>query len=293
MGANKQHLIAQMLLRAWPFPRGAGRLIDLFFSNLTFDKEKVTVRTTDAFEMQVMPNDHIGRHIYLTGEFDRSTVEVLCNFAVDADTLLDVGANVGYVSACFLNNVRDSKVIAVEPQPTILDLLSHNLKQFASDRYQIAPVALSDHSGEAWFEICERNRGASKLVKDASTHTTRVPVWSADRLLSSLDIRKLDLVKFDVEGHEERLFNSCRDMFRQLQPRAILFEERTKQSAPDGSIGALLQASGYRVFGIRKLLTTIRLVPVSSGRDCVYNDYIAICHGREIPQRAAQIYGIT
>ena len=43
-----------------------------------------------------MRNDHFGRHIYLTGEFDRTTVEVLLKFA------RDVGANIGYVGACFL-----------------------------------------------------------------------------------------------------------------------------------------------------------------------------------------------
>src|SRR5215471_3758736 len=118
---NPQHKALQILLRSWPFPRGAGRIIDRCFSKVAFDDDIVAVRTTDGFDMNIMPNDVIGRHIYLRGEFDRSTVEVLCNFASPGDTLLDIGANIGYVSACFLKNVPNSKVIAVEPQPAILD----------------------------------------------------------------------------------------------------------------------------------------------------------------------------
>ena len=77
---NRQHIVAQMLLRAWPFPRGAGRLTDKFFSALKFRNELTTVRTTDDFYITVMPNELIGRHLYLTGEFDRTTVELLNNF---------------------------------------------------------------------------------------------------------------------------------------------------------------------------------------------------------------------
>jgi hypothetical protein len=92
---NRQHIAAQILVRSWPFPRGAGRIIDRYFSRLPFKDEICVIRTTDGFDLKIMPNELIGRHIYLTGEFDRSTIEVLCNFAKPDDVLLDVGANIG------------------------------------------------------------------------------------------------------------------------------------------------------------------------------------------------------
>src|SRR6266511_2626448 len=109
-----------MLLRPWPFPRGAGRIVDKFFGGLHFRTNEATVQTTDGFAMTVNPNELIGRHIYLTGEFDRSIIEILCNFSQPNDVLLDVGANIGYVSACFLKNVQESRAIAVEPQEGVL-----------------------------------------------------------------------------------------------------------------------------------------------------------------------------
>src|SRR5215208_4460547 len=136
---NRQHIIPQILLRAWPFPRGTGRIIDRFFNDLMFTDEISTVDTTDGFPLSVMPNELIGRHLYLTGEFDRTTVEVLLKHAKPGDMLLDVGANIGYVSACFLAKVPESRVIAVEPQPGIVDLLKSNLAQFG-DRASVAPV---------------------------------------------------------------------------------------------------------------------------------------------------------
>jgi FkbM family methyltransferase len=290
---NRQHIMAQILLRSWPFPRGAGRIIDKVFSGLVFEEDTATVRSTDGFEMRIMPNELIGRHIYLTGEFDRTNVEVLCNFSIPGDTLLDVGANVGYVSACFLKNVQDAKVIAVEPQPGILELLKSNLEQFGQDRYKVVPVALSDRDEQGWFEICDRNRGASRLVAEKNNQATAVEMWSGARFFSNLAITQLDLVKLDVEGHEEVVFRACRLAFERLQPRAILFEQHGRMSAPAGPIGMLLHSVGYKVFGIRKLLTSIELVPILDGDDCKFIDYIAVNRKRDIPQKALKAYGTS
>ena len=89
--------------------------------------------------MTVDPNDLIGRHIYLTGKFDRTVFSVLSKFARPGDTLLDIGANIGYVCGCFLQNVPQSKVIAVEPQPIIVNQLASNLQQFGDGRYSVYP----------------------------------------------------------------------------------------------------------------------------------------------------------
>ena len=124
---NDRYIGAQLFLRCWPFVNGQGRLVDRLFSRLSFDQKLETVLTTDGFTMTVDPNDLIGRHIYLTGKFDRTVFGVLSKFARPGDTLLDIGANIGYVCGCFLQNVPQSKVIAVEPQPIIVNQLTSNL----------------------------------------------------------------------------------------------------------------------------------------------------------------------
>ena len=121
---NSEHILAQLILRSWPLKRGVGRLTDRLFGNLKFKNEVVRIRTTDGFYMHVMPNDLIGRFLYLVGEFDRDIFEILLQGgAARAICSSDIGANIGYVSACVLCNVPGSKAVAVEPQPAISDLL--------------------------------------------------------------------------------------------------------------------------------------------------------------------------
>jgi FkbM family methyltransferase len=272
---HREHIIAQLLLRSWPFPRGAGRIADKLFSKLLFTEETVEVTTTDRFTITVMPNELIGRQIYLTGEFDRSTVEVLFTFAKSGDTLLDVGANIGYVSACFLKNVRGSSVIAVEPQPIIVDLLRKNLSQFEG-RHQILSVALSDQDGTCYFQIDPRNRGASKIVEHDGPAAQLVETWSVGKLLAATRPAKIDLIKLDVEGHEEQVLSALRPALEQFRPRAIVFEDKSDKSAPNQPIGALLHSAGYEVFGVKKHLTKLSLKRIISEADCVCNDYVAV-----------------
>lgn len=251
-------------------------MIDRFFSKLPFDEKVSKVKTTDGFEMQVVTNDLIGRHIYLTGEFDRTTVEVLLSLSRPGDVLLDIGANIGYVSGCFLKNVAQSKVIAVDPQPRIVDLLRTNLEPFGHDRFEVFPVGLSEIDGNGFMEIREANLGASCLVKSSNGKTVPVALWSAERLFSQIEANSIDLVKIDVEGHEETVIRSCSITFERLRPRAIFFEDHTHSAAADGAIGSILDRIGYRVFGIKKRLTKLDMVPLFNRGDCIYNDYLAV-----------------
>jgi FkbM family methyltransferase len=272
---NAQHILPQILLRSWPFPRGTGWIVKRFFEGLDFTDDVTTVKTTDGFPMTVLPNEHIGRYLYLTGEFDRSTFEVLQKHARPGDTLLDIGANIGYMSACFLKKVPGSKVIAVEPQPGVVDLLRTNLKPFG-DRAQVAPVALSDSNGEGFLQIDYVNRGASKLVGEEGRQTAKVEIWSPERLFEKFPQEKIDIIKMDVEGHEETVFGALYGSIARFGPRLIMFEDHTDKAAPTSSIGSHLRSLGYRIFGVRKKLTTLDFPPIESSGDCRYNDYIAL-----------------
>lgn len=275
---NSQHVAAQMFLRAWPFPRGTGWLVKRFFEHLTFRDVFTTVRTTDGFSMSIMPNEHIGRYLYLTGEFDRSTFEVLSRHARPGDTLLDIGANVGYMSACFLANIPHSKVIAVEPQPDVVGLLGKNLDQFRG-RANIAPVALSDTDGEGLLEVDNVNRGASKLVSEASGNAVKIETWSPERLIAAFQPQRIDIIKIDVEGYEEKVIAALAGSIARYRPRLIMFEDHGTRAAPDGSIGARLHDLGYEIFGVRKKLTVLEYPEIRSAADCRYNDYIAVPRG--------------
>lgn len=262
--------VAGLLARYWPFANGSGRLLDLYARDAHLGSGIRTARTSDGFSLAVLADDLIGRHLLLSGKFDRSIVKVLLERACPGDVLLDIGANIGYVSACFLHNVEDSTTVCVEPQPGIVDILRGNLAQFG-DRAEVHQVAVSDRSGELKFEINPTNRGASKISANGAIS---VPAIHASELLAALS--RVDMVKIDVEGHEFSVFSAMEADLGRLRPRCILFEDHSGAAAPEGAIGSLLKRQGYSVFGIRKRLLRTSLIPVTSKADCTCNDYLAV-----------------
>jgi FkbM family methyltransferase len=273
---NREHIGAQLVLRAWPFQRGVGRALNTFFPNTSFKESIAQVQTTDSVSIKVFTNDLIGRLIYLTGEYERSTIEVLCKFSKPGDILLDIGANIGYVSCCFLGNVSGSKVIAVEPQPEVLDLLESNLAQFG-DRSSILPFAISDRDGTSNFVLNPENRGNARLA-EAEGHQNAITVETrtAATLATDGHLGAFSIVKIDVEGHEEQVIRSLLPVLRTVRPRAILFEEGGSKAAPDGQIGIMLGDLGYETFGIRKRLFSNRLIPIRRSADCRCDNYVAV-----------------
>lgn len=272
---NREHVGAQLLLRAWPFQRGVGRALNTFFPNITFKEGIAHVKTTDSVSLSVFTNDLIGRMIYLTGEYERSTIEILCKLAKRGDTLLDIGANVGYVSCCFLGNISGSKVIAIEPQPGVLDLLRSNLAPFGN-RSEIIPVAISDRDGTSLFALNPENKGNARIVEFAAQGSITVETKTAETLFMDKEISSFNLVKIDVEGHEEQVIKSFLPVFRIVKPRAIMFEEGSFKAAPDGSIGRMLGELGYKMFGVKKRLFSNGLIRIQSDSDCKCDNYVAV-----------------
>jgi FkbM family methyltransferase len=217
--------------------------------------------TRDGFKMTVSLEELIGQHLYLRGDFDRSVVDVLIRLALPGDTLLDIGANIGYVSASFLHRVPLSTVLAVEPIPQNIALLRTNLSQFAS--YSVFPVALSNEDREGWMNVWQDNLGASRIAQDYGPLSLPVQIRSAATFLSGFE--KVDLIKIDVEMHEREVLFSARDQLERLRPRAIVFEHDSNEALPDGPIWRLFHDLGYSVSAIRKRLTGYDLVEPQPG----------------------------
>ena len=262
--------LTRTIARYWPFANGSGRILDKFAKKIDLGSGERVAWTSDGFPLHVYAEDLIGRHILMSGKFDRSIVQVLLDQARVGDALLDIGANIGYVSACFLANVKDSTAYCVEPQPGIVDLLRKNMAHFAG-RAEVLQVGLADKDGVLRFHVDAANRGASRI---SDTGKTQIQVQDASKVLKTM--RRVDLIKIDVEGFEETIFRSIADELKRLKPRAILFEDQTGTAAPDREIGSILTGAGYRIHGIDKRLMRTALIPVHSARDCRFNDYVAL-----------------
>ena len=125
---------AAVIARNRPFANGSGRVLDKWAKSVDLGSGKQVAHTSDGFPLHVYADGLIGRHLLMSGKFDRSIVKVLLDNARRGDVLCDIGANIGYISACFLRRVPNGRPSASTPQPGVVELLRKNNGSSASGR---------------------------------------------------------------------------------------------------------------------------------------------------------------
>ena len=267
---------AGAMIRHWPFANGSGRLIDMTGSIFQYASGPQRCVASDGFDMTVLGEDLIGRHILISGQFDRSIFKVLLDLAEPGDTLLDIGANIGYATCLFLALVPGTKVIAVEPQPEIADLFRINAEQFG-DRAKLIEAGLWDLPGTGWLMIDKLNRGASKVQDAQSDAAFKVPLLDAAAFFAAQE--RVDLIKIDIEGAEVRVLQAAKTELARLRPRAILFEDHhvLDELAPGiAPIPRLMETLGYECFAVQKTLFSTKLVPLAKAKRLRTHDFLAV-----------------
>jgi len=269
---------ARMVMFHYPFPRGQGRIVDRTrLGRLQFSEDRLFVRTLDGFSMDVAPNDHIGRHLYLTGQFDRTIVEVLLRFARPDDRILDIGGNVGYYACALLHALPQCCVVSVEPQESVHAILAANVQRVGFGRGSTIRAAVSGTAGTGSMLHREGNTGASRL-SSATTGAERVEVITGEMLMQRSGLDRLDLVKIDVEGHEEAVLMSIRPVLEQWRPRAIVFEHPDDLARCNPGVVGLFDELGYSLLGIHKRLLHLDFIPMAflcDGKLRIH-DYVAV-----------------
>jgi len=116
-------------------------------------------------------------------------------------TLLDLGANIGLTSVWLAKKYTIERVIAVEPDRSNAILARRNLDLNAI-KSEVLEAAIGPHEGTVGFE----SNQVSNLGR-VSEKGLPVAMITVDRILEKSACPKLALVKIDIEGGEQQLFD--------------------------------------------------------------------------------------
>jgi FkbM family methyltransferase len=108
----------------------------------------------------------------------------------------------------------------------MLERLRFNVNANGFKSVRIAPVAVGEARGEATFHTLPDAHGSASLHEmPGSSPQMTVPVEPLLSLLSAHGIDKIDAMKVDIEGYEDRaLIPFFADAPRSLWPRRIFME---------------------------------------------------------------------
>lgn len=155
---------------------------------------------------------HVRRKIYLRDMADIAVFkevfvarEYVTPLTSVPRTIVDIGAHIGAASLFFSAEYPDAAITAYEPDPDNYALLVQNTKGLPITCVQ---AAVSDTAGRAALYKGESSIGSSLRRRDDRERKILVPCVALPDVLES----RPDIVKFDVEGEEYRMFSNVKEI---------------------------------------------------------------------------------
>lgn len=174
---------------------------------------------------------------------------------------VDIGANVGLFSIFVAAAAElNAKIIAVEPEAGNFERLLFNIQSNPGVPIHAIRTALSDEPGELVVERLGKDRGGTRARPAGGTEqgAQRVQAQTLFQLLQSERVDKVDAVKIDVEGSEDRiLVPFFRDAPRALWPTLIVIEDAGDAWTTD--LFSVLMTTGYAIAARSKQNVIFRL----------------------------------
>ncbi len=183
----------------------------------------------------------------------------------DDSPIIDIGANIGIVSALLGREFPERTIHAFEPGPTTFEALGKNLALNGLERVVAHRVALADKPGTLVFDAPPKRRANAKIATAASLHPVKVEATTLDAFIAEQGITAIGLLKIDVEGYETAVFRGAARMLEKRLPGVIFMEVCPPLARLAGFDPAeparLVEDAGY---AWHRLEETGALTPVSS-----------------------------
>lgn len=181
---------------------------------------------------------------------------------ISIKTIVDAGASIGKTSEKFSQIFPDAIVHAIEPYPpfyeSLLKLASTN------ENIRIHNFALSDFDGTEYLKVnqCEgtnsllhTNRKSEKIFDDLlkTKDELLVNTKKIDSFVQSQDLKKIDILKLDLQGYELTAIKGALQTLNKNQIGVILCEIifadlYQNQNSPIQLLQCLVENHSFKIF---------------------------------------------
>ena len=202
----------------------------------------------------------IGRSLHMYGEWAEHELSILHRYVDAGTTVIDVGANIGTHTVPFSRWVGEGRVIAIEAQPAVSEVLSANCRRNGCTNVEVINAVCADTNGS--FE-CQLERAEERNVGGLSFAGRRTNLWQklmrtlrgnggagidevpATTLDDLCGTRPISFIKLDIEGMELAALRGAHATIARSRP-VIFFEQNTADRLAE--VHDYLSNAGYRAF---------------------------------------------
>jgi FkbM family methyltransferase len=164
-----------------------------------------------------------------------------------APFIVDGGSNIGLSAIWFLGRYPSARVHCFEPEPHNLRFLERNLG--SRDDVVINAAAISKSAGRMTLHLADNS--ATHSIKDAPAGgaTVDVQVVNLREYLDAHHVKRVDVLKLDVEGSEMDVIEGLGDRLSDVD---VIVGELHERMVDGTAFYAYLEARGFRVLRRQK-----------------------------------------
>jgi len=179
---------------------------------------------------------------------------VFARLAERAQVILGVGANSGLYEIIAAAASDDSTMYAFEPFPPAIHWLKHNISlNHFEQRVQIIEQAVSDKVGIAKLYIPEKRFGdtletsasLNETFREKHSEVVEVPVTTLDLFVEKHDVKRVDILRADVESAEDSVLRGAEKILSTMKPWVLI---EVLDSAKLGDLERMRGDHNYRAY---------------------------------------------
>ena len=193
----------------------------------------------------------------VTKQHHRNLTPLLRRVIPEDGIVFDVGAHAGQYAKLFAKLAPKGFVYAFEPQSYARRILRAAIGANRLRNVAILPFGLGAKSGITMLTLPIKNSGSygfglAHMGRDDGKRRTEreaVAVATLDQAVEALGLARLDFIKADIEGFEQKLIEGGRKSLKRLRPALLLECNQAHLARAGGSVAGLwklLRGLGYR-----------------------------------------------
>lgn len=204
----------------------------------------------------------------------------------DGDSILDIGAHIGWYSINFAKRFPNSKIYAFEPIENTFEYLMKNIQRNSLLNVKALNYGLSSKNEENdlyYFKGGSAIASMENLISHQKAKKVKCQFKALDNVIDELKIKSVDFIKCDIEGAELLMLQGAEKTINDFKPIILieLYEgwcNKFKYSTED--VIDFLNKKGYQIFQAQKgKLFQITTTKLFDDQRCNYFFLNKIKHG--------------
>lgn len=180
------------------------------------------------------------------GDYEPEINFLLKAILKNEDTILDIGAGIGWHSLNIAKNFKNVRVYAFEPIRDLFEILSLNIKENGCGNIEAFNFGISDKSGKSLFHYVKNQHEYLGNILEPVNRECEVE--DLKKLVDKLKIQKIDLIKQELKFQEKPFLIGNEKVVEKHLPMVILsFREYSDKELMNAFLREItfLESFGY------------------------------------------------